>query len=191
MNCGAILLDANKQVIHVNDRAQRCFGEGLSIKNARLWATDRICDALFQTILDQTLKYGERHKRRLREALGLKREDRASLIVRAIAVEGEARCHLDGAALILILVDPEDCPEPSDAILQQVFGLTKSEARVASKLVCGDTLQEIARSGGTSVGTVRSQAKSLFAKTRTNRQADLVALLTRLAMISEECETDD
>ena len=35
------------------------------------------------------------------------------------------------------------------------------------------------------MGTVRSQTKAVFAKTHTHRQAELVALLTRLAMISE------
>ena len=35
------------------------------------------------------------------------------------------------------------------------------------------------------MGTVRTQIKAVLTKTHTNRQAELVALLTRLAMISE------
>ena len=46
--------------------------------------------------------------------------------------------------------------------------------------------QEIAEAAGVSIGTVRSHMKALFSKTGTHRQAELVALLTRLAMISEE-----
>jgi DNA-binding CsgD family transcriptional regulator len=93
---------------------------------------------------------------------------------------------MDDVALVLMLVDPEDCPEPSDAILQQVFGTTKAEARIANRLLCGESLQEIAETTGVSIGTVRSQMKALFVKTETHRQAELVALLTRLAMISED-----
>ena len=82
-------------------------------------------------------------------------------------------------------MDPEDCPDLSPSLLQQVFGLTKSEARLASGLLCGQSLEEIAAANDVSLGTVRSQIKTVFAKTHTHRQAELVGLLTRLALISE------
>src|SRR5215210_69916 len=44
----------------------------------------------------------------------------------------------------------------------------------------------VAEQNGVSVGTIRSQTKAIFAKTETNRQAELVGLLTRLALISED-----
>jgi DNA-binding CsgD family transcriptional regulator len=185
LNCGAILLDENKRIIRLNDRAQNHLGEALATNKGRLCATDRGCDALFQTILDQSLKYGERERDWRRDAIGLKREDKRPVIARVVSVGGEAHNLLDGAALIVILLDPEDCPEPSHALLQQVFGLTKGEAHLANQLLCGKSLQEIAEVSGVSIGTVRSQAKAVLTKTDTHRQAELVALLTRLAMISE------
>jgi DNA-binding CsgD family transcriptional regulator len=138
-----------------------------------------------QTMLDQHLKYGEFSKRWPRQALGIKQGDRRPLIVRAVPIDPAARAEIDGAALVLMLIDPEDCPEPSDAILQQVFGMTRAESRIATRLICGESLQEIASESGVTIGTVRSQVKALFAKTGTHRQAELVALLTRIAMISE------
>jgi DNA-binding NarL/FixJ family response regulator len=66
-----------------------------------------------------------------------------------------------------------------------VFGLTRGEARLANQLLCGRSLQDIATASGVTMGTVRSQTKAVFAKTHTHRQAGLVALLTRLATISE------
>jgi DNA-binding CsgD family transcriptional regulator len=185
LNCGAILLDSNKRTIHLSKRARDHLGEALSTKNDRLHATDRGCDALFQTMLDQALKYGERERDWRREAIGLKREDKRPVIARVVSVGGEAYDLLDGAALVVILLDPEDCPEPSHALLQQVFGLTRGEARLASQMLCGKSLQDIAEASGVSIGTVRSQAKAVLTKTDTHRQAELVALLTRLAMISE------
>jgi DNA-binding CsgD family transcriptional regulator len=186
MNCGGIFLDGDKRVVHISGRAKEALEGSLCIKNSRLCAVDRTSDVLFQTMLDQHLKYGESHKQWRRQALGIKRDDRPPLIVRAIAIDPNVRGEIDNAALVLILVDPEDCPEPSDAILQQVFGTTKAEARIANRLLCGESLQEIAEATGVSIGTVRSQMKALFVKTETHRQAELVALLTRLAMISEE-----
>src|SRR3954467_14050334 len=62
MHCGAILLDENKRIICLNDSAQLHLGDVLSTNRGRLCATDRGCDALLQTILDQSLKYGERER---------------------------------------------------------------------------------------------------------------------------------
>ncbi|WP_052763982.1 helix-turn-helix transcriptional regulator [Microvirga massiliensis] len=185
MKCGGILLDADKRVLHRSPRAERVFGECVSIKNGRLCAHNRTCDALFQTMLDQHLKYGGTHKQWRRRGLGLIRPDKRPLIAYVVPVDPDARAEIDGAALVLILVDPEDCVEASDAILQQVFEMTKAEARIANRLLCGSSLQEIANDTGVSVSTVRAQMKALFAKTGTHRQAELVALLTRLAVVSE------
>ena len=106
----------------------------------------------------------------------------------AVSVGDEAHNLLDGAVLVVILIDPEDCPDPSHALLQQVFGLTRGETRLASQLLCGKSLQDIAEANGMSLGTVRTQAKAVLAKTNTSRQAELVALLTRLAVISERMQ---
>jgi DNA-binding CsgD family transcriptional regulator len=183
MNCGAILLDGNKRVLHLNERAQAHLGAALAISKNRLSARDRGCDALFQTMLDQSLGARERDWRR--EAVVLKREDKRPVIARAISVGAEAHNLLDGVAMVLLLVDPEDCHAPSYTLLQQVFGLTRGEVHLANQLLCGQSLQEIADANGLSIATVRSQTKAVFAKTYTHRQAELVGLLTRLAMLSE------
>src|SRR5687767_4931217 len=184
--CGAILLDSRKAPIHLNDRARKCLNESLSTARGHLSATDRGSDPLFQTILDQSLKYGGSQTHWRREAIALRRPDSRPLIARVVPVEGEAQAQLDGTALVLLLIDPEDCPQPSFGILKQVFDLTKTEARIASQLLCGRTMQEVAEQNRVSVGTIRSQTKAIFAKTETNRQAELVGLLTRLALISED-----
>jgi len=184
--CGAILLDSRKASIHLNDRARKCLGSSLSIARGHLSAADRGSDPLFQTILDQSLKYGGSQTHWRREAIALKRPDHRPLIARVVPVEGEAQAQLDGAALVVLLIDPEDCPQPSFDILKQLFDLTKTEARIATQLVCGQTMQEVADQNGVSVGTIRSQTKAIFAKTQTNRQAELVGLLTRLALISDD-----
>jgi DNA-binding CsgD family transcriptional regulator len=186
VNCGAILLDKDKCVLSFNARAEKCLGGGIMLSNARLCARDRPCDVMLQTALDQALKYREAPSRpRLREAVGLARGDKSCIVARVLPIRSDARTALGEAALIVILIDPEDCAEPSYAILEQVFGLTKTEARVATRLMCGQSLQGVADETGVSAGTVRSHIKSVFAKTNTNRQAQLVGLLTRLAMVAE------
>jgi DNA-binding CsgD family transcriptional regulator/PAS domain-containing protein len=70
---------------------------------------------------------------------------------------------------------------PSDmTTLQSVFGMTNAEARLALRLEQGETLGGIADEFGLSRETLRRQLKSIFSKTYTSRQAELVLLLSRL-----------
>ena len=80
----------------------------------------------------------------------------------------------------MTIVDPEHRRELPVERLTQVFGLTPAEARVAAALSQGDRLEEIAASGGVTVGTMRSQLKAIFAKTGATTQAVLVGLVAQV-----------
>jgi DNA-binding CsgD family transcriptional regulator len=87
----------------------------------------------------------------------------------------------DGEASSLLLIADLNTPTPcSTDLLEHGFGLTPCEARVAVALSAGMTPSEIARHHGISMGTVRSQLKSIFVKTGTKRQPELIAVLARL-----------
>lgn len=55
--------------------------------------------------------------------------------------------------------------------------LTPAESRIARGIARGEPLAAIAEANGISIGTARTQLKSVFVKTGTHRQAQLVALL--------------
>jgi DNA-binding CsgD family transcriptional regulator len=76
-------------------------------------------------------------------------------------------------------------PVPSEALLADVFGLSLAEARLAQQIARGDSLEEIAKCASIKISTARSQLASVFAKTGTQRQAKLVALLCRLAHLAK------
>ena len=84
---------------------------------------------------------------------------------------------------LVILLDLNDAPEPSSAVLQKMFGLTAAETSLAIQLTRGGSLAEIARAQGISITTARTQLSSIFAKTNTSRQAELVALLARISIL--------
>jgi DNA-binding CsgD family transcriptional regulator len=189
VGCGGVLLDEGKRIVHVSGRAHRLVGDGLLVKGECLHAAARDCDAVLQTLIDDALSDGPTRPKGA--AVGLARVGKRPLVARVIPVDPRAKPHLEGAAVVVVLLDPENRPELPGPVLQQVFGLTRSEARVAGRLMCGESLQEIARATGLSVGTIRSHTKAVFAKTGTNRQAELVGLLTRLAVISEEGDDGD
>lgn len=68
------------------------------------------------------------------------------------------------------------------AMIASELGLTPAESRLVAALVAGRSLVDIARDTGPSHNTLRNQLASVFAKTGTRRQTELVALVVgRLA----------
>jgi len=79
----------------------------------------------------------------------------------------------------LLVISPVSRSEPLPShVLPALFGLSQAEARVASAIAKGKTLEEISVEAGLSVNTIKSQLKAVFVKTGVSRQADLVALMT-------------
>jgi DNA-binding CsgD family transcriptional regulator len=69
---------------------------------------------------------------------------------------------------------------PAPAPLMSLFGLTPAEARLASTLAGGLDPARAAQEIGVSRVTARNQLRTIFAKTGTHRQSELVALLSRI-----------
>lgn len=80
-------------------------------------------------------------------------------------------------SLAVFLSDPESQPGSDVDALQQLYRLTPAEARMAAALVRGLSIEESAEQFGVSIHTVRTQVKSILAKTETRRQSELVRLL--------------
>jgi DNA-binding CsgD family transcriptional regulator len=65
--------------------------------------------------------------------------------------------------------------------LREQWGFTLAEAQLAQQLMRGCSLEEAAQRVSVSKNTVRSQLRSLFMKTETHRQAELVRVLLTLS----------
>ena len=70
-----------------------------------------------------------------------------------------------------------DLMNESIGALHRAFALTPCEARLALHLVTGETLRSAAAELHISYETARTQLKSIFSKTGTSRQAELVGLI--------------
>jgi DNA-binding CsgD family transcriptional regulator len=86
--------------------------------------------------------------------------------------------HEARALLTLNALGPK--PGSSAAILAKTFRLTPSEAKVACIIARGAPPDIAARELKISRETARNQLKSVFAKTDTHRQSELVALLLQV-----------
>ncbi|MFO1142067.1 MAG: hypothetical protein U1E59_06700 [Amaricoccus sp.] len=70
--------------------------------------------------------------------------------------------------------------DAAGGVLERVFGLTAAEIALVRQLTAGETVQEVARAGGRSEGTIRVQLHSVLGKTGTHTQGELVRLATML-----------
>jgi DNA-binding CsgD family transcriptional regulator len=102
------------------------------------------------------------------------------LILRTIPIQNSEN---SGPHKVMVLIDLDLTPRPSADVLKRIFGLTPTEARLAIELTGGRSLEEIAVITKVTVGTVRKQLATVFSKTNTHRQSELVALLSRLAVL--------
>jgi DNA-binding CsgD family transcriptional regulator len=100
-----------------------------------------------------------------------------------LPVPGRARDIFVSTSALAVLIDSGEAPPAlrlDPATVAGAFDLTDREAAVASLLGEGLTLDDIARRFAIQIGTVRVHLRAIFAKTGTNRQAELIALLGRL-----------
>jgi len=102
------------------------------------------------------------------------------LAVAPIYFGGSSRSATSAAVWI---VNAGSLSLPSDELLAALFGFSRAEARLARAVLTGCSAGDYARQAGVRVATVRSQLHSIFVKTGVRRQAQLVALLSRVPVV--------
>ncbi len=100
-----------------------------------------------------------------------------------LSASGVAAAGLPPEAMALLLVaDPEARPAPPPpSVLREAFGLTRAEADIAARAAAGEGVPALAASLAISPGTARLHLHRVFEKTGARRQAELAAILARLA----------
>ncbi len=91
---------------------------------------------------------------------------------------------VDVVDAVLFLTNPNSKSVCIDKRLQSAFNLTPAETRLAGYLIHGNSLAEIGKELCLSRETLKSQLTSLFGKTGTRRQSEVVALLLSCITVS-------
>ncbi|MBP2150738.1 helix-turn-helix transcriptional regulator [Xanthobacter autotrophicus DSM 597] len=104
-------------------------------------------------------------------------EGQAPLVLHVVPVRRNAHDIFVGAGALLVASEIGDNRTPASAVLQALFDLTPTEAKVARLLCDGRSIHAIALELGSTEFTVRAHLKSAFRKCGVHRQAELVALL--------------
>lgn len=85
----------------------------------------------------------------------------------------------DSPTAVLVVIDPDQVGTLPAGLLEALYGLTAKEANLARAMVRGWALDAYCDDTCISLNTARTHLKSIYRKTGTNRQADLVRLLSQ------------
>jgi DNA-binding CsgD family transcriptional regulator len=175
----AIALDQHGFVAEVNAAAEAIFDNDFRIKDRRLFVRDPAARALLKDAIDQ-LKTAPRLNPLATEPVIVQRQDKMPVIVRTWRFDGAAHRPAQEVRALLTLNALGPKPGPPAAILAKTFHLTPAEAKLACVIARGASPEIAAGELKISRETARNQLKSVFAKTDTHRQSELVALILQV-----------
>ena len=179
---GALLVDASGRVIRANAAAKAMLdnGDGIFLDNGRVAAAgSEILQKLIASCAQTCLSLGGPG-----EEFKISREhSRSPLHVTVTPLRSKTQLAdvpwigVEVPVAIVTVRDPDvDCRQ-QEVNLRHRFGLTAAEARLAAEILKGDGRAAAARRRGISTATAKSHLSSIFEKTGTHRQAELIRLL--------------
>jgi DNA-binding CsgD family transcriptional regulator len=147
----------------------------------------RLAHASANAILDDCLesaRYNFRDILAASRSVALPATDTASAaVLHLIPARGILRDLFRHTAFFVIITPLGQVnPAPVD-VIETLFDLTVSEARIARSLAMGNDVKDMADDFGISTETVRKHLKSIFSKTGISRQAELSATIAGLKVI--------
>ncbi len=179
MRLPAIAIDQHGFIADVNAAANGIFDQDIKIKDRRLFVHDPDSRTLLKDAIYQMTAM-PRPTPSVMEPIIVPRTDKLPVIVRIWPFDGPAQPAAQEVRALLTLNALGPKPGPPAAILAKAFHLTPSEAKLACIIARGAPPDTAARELKISRETARNQLKSVFAKTDTHRQSELVALLLQV-----------
>lgn len=179
---GIVFLASNGAAVYWNRTADEILRteDGLSLRENSLVAIDRNANAQLRRAVNSALSPSAAP---VHSAVAVPRKSarRAYQIVAAPLLSPPH--PLAGApkpAAVALITDPErQKPAPQD-LLTQIYKLTRKEAMLAAKLAEGQSLRTAAEELRITYETARTHLRSIFGKTGTSRQSELILLIDQL-----------
>jgi DNA-binding CsgD family transcriptional regulator len=188
VSTGLVLLDAKGNCVLVNKTAKAILDQrdGLFLERKALAASDLSESTTLRKLINSAILPCHIASHKSNKAMKISRRNAKHLQILTAPLRRENVAGSNGAVGIVFISDPEQNASVSSEILQVLFGLTPAEARLAIALLEGKSILQTAVRHNVSRETVRSQIKSLFQKTGTKRQGELVRLLAGVSHPKQE-----
>ena len=180
----AALLAKDGRICAMNVRCERLLKEAgcLAVKNGRLAAIASDSDRSLQGLIQAVTLAGHSDRRASHaEKVVIRRMSGLPVLAEAVSMSVLGMEHSLHANAMLIFTDLEQEPVTDEAAYRTVYGLTPSEAKLAAILAGGRALAEAAETLSITNETARQRLKSIFTKTDTHRQGELIARLSRIS----------
>lgn len=179
---GVILVDEHGAVIHVNAVAEAILADTqlLRMKDGRIYARHQAEQQILRDLIRaKAHEQGPVQRTDCYATMALSRDEHL-MPVTAIIRPGPPYAPISAPlrrTAVIVLRDPARRNQLDAVDIERLFKLTPAESRLARLLAGGLSTEEAAAQLGVSKHTVRSQLQSIFAKTGTNRQGELVRML--------------
>lgn len=175
-----VLLDRNAEVVRINAAAEKHLGHDLAIVERRVVSWNKDATALLYKAIRSLMWSPDQAALTPPVALPRRGDQRHPLLVYPIRLPALANDALAPCQLGLTIVDLSRHPRPTEDALKTIFRLTPTEARLAQVLAAGENLETAAGMIGVTKETARVHLKSIFSKTNTHRQGEMIAILNKL-----------
>lgn len=174
-----LVVNRNCRILYANGAAREVLrrGDALKAPSNRLTAFSSECADALDGFVRAAADTAQHKGSGSGGVLLLRRLNRlpVTVVIAPFRPSMEALVALEPAA-ILVVRDPEML-NPRTSALQGLFGFTPAEAAVASLLLTGQSIKDIAEEQMVSLHTARMHLRHLFVKTGTKRQAELILFL--------------
>ncbi|WP_171898235.1 helix-turn-helix transcriptional regulator [Rhizobium leguminosarum] len=180
VDVAGLFFDRAGNIIRVNAKAQTMFGHGINLRQGQI-STPRGGDgARVRAAACGAIQHpgGTANGDGL---IRLARDGRRDLVLKIHRLRGSLLDVFNTGWALGILVDPDENQRPDDMrVARALFGLTRTEAKIASLLATGKELSHVADICKVTYETARTHLRAIFTKTDTSKQGQLIALLNKL-----------
>ena len=172
-----LVVDRDTRVRHLNAAATDLMVRNpqIAYRGGKLFFSDgRIHSAFQQAVRIAACAPGRASA--LRMPLG---KESGEILVAPLHPRHGATAGWDIPLALVMIAGPAQDEKSIAWRMQQLYRLTPAESRVAAMLALGASVEEIAKTRRVSEATLRAHLRSIFGKTGTRRQAELVNLALR------------
>ncbi|CAN5314207.1 helix-turn-helix transcriptional regulator [soil metagenome] len=180
LDAGVLVVDRSGRIIHASAVAEAMLrGQtALGVSGGRLFLRDPALHDRLLGLVRGAIETARGQIAPAASALAVPRELRLPLTLAVTPLRPSAVGFGDQRPRAMIFLRDPEAPMAIHR-LRDLFGFTRAEAAIAGDLGRGRALEDIAARRGIGLATVRSHLKRILAKTGTNRQAEVAALLAR------------
>lgn len=179
LNIGMVLTTASAQVLMANGIAEHILAkrDGLELSASGVLRTQGECIPSLPDLIQQIAGSRELESHDVVVAIPRPSGKRPLTLLARSAGKTSLHPGSAGPAALVFLLDPVLPIQSAEAQLQQLYGFTFAEARLANLLMDGKSLEDCCSELEVGRPTVCSHLQHLFRKTGVKRQSELVSVL--------------